>query len=504
MHSPSALVQEASSPAFIAKLRENHPDAFVVFALDGTILVWNPAAESTFGHGAAEALGRSVFELIVPKDYVDEERQQQAEAIRLGMTIYESVRQRKDGALLHVNVSTKVVRDDAGAPEYFISNKKDVTHLKVAREAKLVGRRFGELLEITPEAIVLVNVTGRIVLVNSQAEQLFGMPRAELIGQPVEVLLPRRFHSAHLRHRVAFGAQPRKRTMGDGLELFALRRGGEEFPVEISLSPIATEEGPMVMSAIRDITERKRFQQTLSDKNIELEQAALVKDRFFASMSHELRTPLNAVIGFTGTLLMQLPGPLNAEQERQLHMVQSGARHLLSLINDVLDLARLEAKRMDLDLNLRDCSGVISHVVSTLKPEAEKKGLALSIDLQGRTWPVRTDRRALSQILLNLVGNAVKFTDSGHVRVRVLERAMDGQNTILIEVDDSGPGISEQDGSHLFEAFSRGSDTTRKQREGSGLGLHLSRRLAQALGGSIAYRSEPGKGSVFTLALPGE
>jgi protein-histidine pros-kinase len=231
-----------------------------------------------------------------------------------------------------------------------------------------------------------------------------------------------------------------------------------------------------------------------------LASANQAKDRFLATMSHELRTPLNAIIGFTGTLLMKLPGPLSADQEKQLRTVQTGANHLLALINDLLDIAKIDAGKAELNLAPTDCKDVIDEVAASLRPQAEAKGLEFAVTVpQGLT--VRSDRRALSQIVINLVNNAIKFTERGSVRISAGQRMEGGSRTLEIGVEDTGIGIRPEDQKKLFEAFTRVDDSSGRRYVGTGLGLHLSQRLAEALGGRIEFRSEYGRGSSFTLVL---
>jgi protein-histidine pros-kinase len=224
-----------------------------------------------------------------------------------------------------------------------------------------------------------------------------------------------------------------------------------------------------------------------------------MKSEFLANMSHELRTPLNAIIGFTGTLLMKLPGPLNAAQEKQLRTVQTGANHLLSLINDLLDVTKIEAGKVELSLAPVECKEVIDEVGASLRPQAEAKGLEFTATVpQGLT--VRTDRRALSQIIINLANNAIKFTERGSVRIRAERREDNGSRALEISVEDTGVGIRPEDQAKLFAAFSQVDAKTGQ--EGTGLGLHLSQKLAGALGGRIELESEYGRGSTFTIVLP--
>jgi signal transduction histidine kinase len=229
-----------------------------------------------------------------------------------------------------------------------------------------------------------------------------------------------------------------------------------------------------------------------------------MKSAFIANMSHELRTPLNAIIGFTGALLMKLPGPLTPEQDKQLNTIRTSARHLLSLINDILDVAKIEAGKVTLELETVQCQDIVKDVVDTLRPLAVQKNLTLEMELANPAIMLETDRRALTQILLNLGNNAIKFTESGTVRVTLAEKPGDngGPNIIEFSVADSGAGIREEDQAKLFQAFSQLDSTSTRHAEGAGLGLYLCQNLANLIGGSLFFKSDFGHGSTFTLALP--
>lgn len=477
------------------------PDALILLGPDGRIRDWNTGAHRVFGYSKSEALNALMHDLVVPPDRRAEQQTQLQETFAGRTTTYESIRRRKDASLLYVDVTMQRTVSAQGE-QCVITAEKDVTALKVMRDAKLMEARFRDLLESTPDGIVMANPTGHVVIANSQAERLFGYEPGELRGVSVDLLLPTRYRHAHVGHRSNYFQQPRTRAMGSGLDLAGLRKDGSEFPVEISLSPLRTEESAFVMSAIRDISERKRFEKALQEKNQELANANQAKDHFLAGMSHELRTPLNAIIGFTGTLLMKLPGPLNEEQEKQLRTVQSSGRHLLALINDLLDVSKIAAGKVELQFEDVDCKAVLHEVEATLRPQAQAKGLEFSLALGSPVTLLHTDRRALCQIILNLTGNAIKFTEQGFVRL-TLETAMPQDSSMLaIQIEDTGVGIPAQDIDRLFGAFTRINPARANAPEGTGLGLHLSQKLAQLLGGRIAVHSESGRGSRFTLLLP--
>jgi PAS domain S-box-containing protein len=472
------------------------PSALVAVDTAGRVQGWNPAASELFGYTEALALQQPLQGLIVP-DGQPQLSEALANASAGQVLREERLCRRQDGSLLHV-LCTLRAASTPGGPGRLHFAFTDVTPMRLARDQQQVSARYRGLLELAPDAIVIVNDIGRIVLFNARARAMFGHAEADVLGEPIERLMPARLRGHHVGHRNTFLAAPRMRGMGAGLELAGMRSDGTEFPVEISLSPIDSDIGRLVMSAIRDTTERKRIERTLQDKNLELERANRAKDTFLASMSHELRTPLNAILGFTGLLLMQLPGPLTEAQQRQLELVQRSGKHLLSLINDLLDLAKIEAGKIDLQVEPVDCRAVLEEIALTLRPAATAKGLLLTLELPSAPLLALADRRALHQVVLNLAGNAVKFTAQGQVTLRLQPHP----GRVAIAVQDTGVGIDEADQSRLFQAFSQVGTTRSTAGEGTGLGLHLSRRLADLMQGHIELSSRLGAGSCFTLFLP--
>lgn len=282
--------------------------------------------------------------------------------------------------------------------------------------------RYRRLLEAAPDGIVEVDASGRIVLVNSQAERLFGYRREELLGKPVEILMPERFRERHPAHRAHYHAHSVIRPMGSGLDLRAVRADGTEFAVDINLSPFEGEAGHGVICVIRDVTDRKLAEEQigilnqnleqrtrdlavmnseLEIRNREVEKANRLKSNFLATMSHELRTPLNAIIGFSDLLARQTAGPLTQKQERFVGHVKESSRHLLALIDDILDLSKIEAGRLELKHESFPVSVAVDDVLSTLRPMAAAKGIDLETELTPEL-ALDADRVRLKQILYNL------------------------------------------------------------------------------------------------------
>jgi protein-histidine pros-kinase len=479
-------------------LLDSMPDGVLAMEESGRILLANRHLGEMFGYDPDELRGQPVATLLPSRfrrnhaarinGYFNEPR---TRAMGSDVELYGL---KKTGEEFPVDISLSPLRTDEGLVA--IAAVRDITNRQRA------SRKFKDLLEAAPDAIVIIDRHGKIVIANSQADAMFGHARSELIGQDLEFLVPGRYRATHAVQRARYFAEPRVRAMGAGVALFGLHRDGSEFPVEISLSPLETESGTLAIAAIRDIRERRRMESELKERNSQLKRVNESKVRFLASMSHELRAPLNAIIGFTGTLLMKMAGPLNGEQEHQMQIVRSAAEHLLALINDLLDITRIDSGHAKIRPEPVSCRQVATEVTDQVRPMTESKGLTLRLELPKIDRVIRTDARALRQVLLNLLSNAVKYTDRGGIDFKVSDASGPQAGEVRFSVRDTGIGISAGDQKRLFRAFSQLGEEEGTARPGAGLGLFLSARLAALLGGRIALESKPGVGSVFTLVLP--
>lgn len=594
---------------------EHSPDAIIATSTDGTVLYWNAAAEQIFGYSSEEALHRPMTSLIVSADQIEEEHRLHAEAIRTGSATFEALRTRKDRTKVYVAITITAVTGRDGTVQYLLSSKKDITRLKLQREAKLVESRFGDLLDSTPDgiiiagptgrivssnrqleqlfgydrnelrghfvevllpdryrtahvghradffrhprmrsmgvglelygkkrngeefpveislspieteegtlvmsavrdiserrkaeekfrallesapdAIVIVDGTGKIVIVNSQTEQLFGYARTELLGGSIDVLVPERFRPRHAGHRTAYFTDPNFRPMGAGLELFGLRKNGAEFPVEISLSPLQTEEGMLVSAAIRDISSRKTAEKTLRDRTRELEEANRELEAFSYSVSHDLRAPLRAINGFCSILLNEHIDELPPPVSRYLRLISENTEHMGQLVDDLLTFARFS--RQPLQLQTVRMSSVVQEAADLVMGVLHDPLPVLSV---APLPEVMADPALMKQVWVNLLSNAAKFTVAGRTPRVTIGTAVDENGRTVFFIRDNGVGFDMAYAGKLFGVFQRLHRP--EEYEGTGVGLALVHRIIHRHHGMIWAESQPNTGSTFSFTL---
>jgi PAS domain S-box-containing protein len=477
-------------------LLESAPDAIVIVDRDGLIQIVNTQTEKLFGYPRAELVGKNV-DMLVPQRFQGSHphhrraysQSPQPRAMGAELDLYG---RRKDGVEFPVEISLSPLETAEGT--LISSAIRDISARKRAES------KFRALLESAPDAIVIVNQQGRIVLTNAQTEKLFGYPRQELLGERVEILVPERLRGNHPGHRTGFFAAPQPREMGAGLELLGRRKDGTEFPVEISLSPIETDEGTLVTSAIRDVTERRRIESEIRKLNVELNQkldelgtANAELESFSYSVSHDLRAPLRHIDGFARILKDEHGARLDEEGLRYLDRVLQAANHMGRLVDDLINLARIGRGAMNRRMAKLD--EIVREALAVLPPEAAQR------EIEWRIEPlpeVECDPGLLKLVFVNLLSNAVKFTRARPVaRIEVGTREFAGGTAFFVR--DNGVGFDPRYADKLFGVFQR----LHKQEdfEGTGIGLATVQRIIRRHGGEIWVEAALDQGATFLFTL---
>ena len=502
---------------------EEAPDGMLATDPHGRFIVANRRGTALTGYSREELLGMAIEDLINQEELARDPVS--LDDLRAGRIITKERNiLRKDGTLLPVEISTWMQLEE----NLLVIIVRDINERRKTEERLAESeRKYRELVEQANSIILRWTSTGQITFLNEFGQRFFGYAAAEILGRHVigTIVPPTDSNSRDMRQLMEqICADPKAFEQNDNENM---RRNGERVWISWANRVVPAPQGQVaeILSIGTDITARRRAEEQIrrlhddlqrraaelerrvAERTAELtvardhaEAADQLKSAFLATMSHELRTPLNSIIGFTGILLMGLVGPLSGEQEKQLAMVQDSARHLLELINDVLDISKIEAGQIELARDPFDMRTTIQKSLEKIAPLAEKKGLPATAVIAPAVGQIVGDRRRVEQILINLLSNAVKFTERGEIR---LESHVE-EGWVVTQVIDTGIGIRPEDMDTLFKPFRQVDNGISRQYEGTGLGLSICKRLVALMGGRIKVESEQGKGSCFTFSLPTE
>jgi PAS domain S-box-containing protein len=488
---------------------ESMPGMLYLYDSDGRFLRWNRQFEVVSGYGPQDIARMHPRDFFLPADRPLLEQ-------RIGEVFGSG-----DGASIEAPFLT---RSGTTVPCLFTGRRVpfegrdclvgvgiDISDRVQARQQLAESeRKYRELVEHANSIILRWGSDGRITFLNTFGLKFFGWSEAEILGRHVlETIVPPTESGgrnlARLMEDICAAPETFEQNVNENI-----RRNGERVWIAWTNRIVRNAAGEVVefLSIGTDVT-ASRLAEEEREKRHRAEAADRVKSAFLATMSHELRTPLKSIIGFTGILLQELAGPLNAEQAKQLDMVRSSARHLLALVNDVLDISRIEAGQLEVARKPFDLRRSLERAIATITPQAGAKQLVLRAHVAPSVARAAGDERRFEQILLNLLSNAVKFTDRGEVTLTAetledFRRSGDaaGQRAVRVQVSDTGSGIRPEHLPQLFQPFNQIDSGLARHHEGTGLGLAICRRLVELMGGEISVTSEWGRGSTFSVVLP--
>ncbi|MFC0774043.1 PAS domain S-box protein [Terrimonas alba] len=469
-------------------LLESAPDAMVIVNKFGQIVLINAQTEKLFGYERSNLLGQEV-EILIPPRFTSKHPDHRkhfftdpkVREMGAGLELYGM---RKDGTEFPVEISLSPLKLEEGM---FVSAAiRDIT-IRKKIEAKFRG-----LLESAPDAMVIVNKEGNIQLINAQTEKLFAYKREEIIGQKVEILIPDRFKGIHPGHRHNFFSAPRTRSMGAGLDLYGRKKDGAEFPVEISLSPIETEEGLLVSAAIRDISDQKQAAIALKEYASRLETSNKELEQFAYVASHDLQEPLRNITNYVG-LLEESKENLSEESNYYLSVIIKSAGRMKILIRELLNFSRIGRDR---SIEAVDCYKVINEVLTDMHFNIKETQAQLKVN----EMPViNANKIEIKQLFQNLIGNALKFKKK-NINPEIHVHCEEKNNEWEFSVSDNGVGIKEEYLEKIFLIFQR--LHTEEQYPGTGIGLATCKKIVELNEGQIWVSSKPGIGSTFYFTIP--
>lgn len=490
-----ASAEEAA--LLLSAIVDSSDDAIISKNLDGIITSWNRSAERLFGYQSIEAIGQSIATLLIPMDRQEEELDILAR-LRRGERVdhFETKRKRRDGSLLDLSLTISPVRNASGEIIGASKIARDITEAKLSERAHLL---LSAIVDSSDDAIISKDLEGVITSWNKSAQRLFGYTAEEAIGQSIATLL---VPMDRQQEEPEILAKLRRGERVDHFETKRKRKDGRLLDISLTISPIRSPSGKIIGASkiARDVTEQIQTQQALREANDKAEAANRAKSQFLATMSHEIRTPMNGIIGMTELVLDTNLAP---DQRDYLTSVRISADSLLKVIDDILDFSKMEAGKMEIENVRFDLRGHLEEIIKAMAVQARGKGLSLVLAMDPAVpTMVLGDPIRLRQIIVNLVGNAIKFTDRGKVTLDVSLDGWSGDRmNLCFVVEDSGIGIPVEKQALIFEAFSQEDNSTTRRYGGTGLGLAISMNLVKAMHGRLWVDSEVGKGSRFHFTI---